>query len=184
MSTQKLQLSIINGGKTQKIKTGSMEESTNVESITFKDNSVVTNIPGHPSTLPEKEEYIVGEFVTNQQLESFKELSQEKRENDSKLLDEKLKHLDQKILHGNEMISQKIDNSNQQISTSIDSAVKSLNKEIETIRSGIDATLEMRFNEERALNAKEAQATRKWFWALSIPTLIGIAQVVLAIIYK
>lgn len=127
-----------------------------------------------------KEDELVADYVSKRELDSFKELMTSNREHDMRLNEERAIRLEEKIASGNQLILQKIDSSNLQIVGKVESLNKDFEHRIDSLQSNFARELDERFTQEREASAAEAKATRMWLWALAIPSVIGITQIIVA----
>lgn len=158
-------------------------DATQIEAIDSSFHADDLSEPLHNESqkgLSETEDQIMNEHVTRRELEAMKELMNANRVHDNQLNEARILRMNDKIENLNQSLSQKIDSSN----TLLISQLNLVSKDIESMTSKLSLTfekeLETRFAQERQASAAEAKATRMWLWALAIPSIIGIIQIVQA----
>lgn len=178
-NTKNQPLKLVSGGKTDdSIK----PKNVSIESSLFTTYNYEVDVKKLINDSPElgEEGNDMKDYVSRNELDSLKEIIESNRKSDNSLNEERLHRLNDKIDHGNQLLVQKIDASN----SLVISQIESVSKEITNMKSGLEASfkaeLDTRFSKEREASAAEAKSTRMWLWALAIPSIIGIIQIVQA----
>lgn len=124
----------------------------------------------------------MSEFVSKSELDALKELISSNRDHDHRINEERHLRVNDKIDHGNQLLSQKIDASNSLLVSQLESVSKDIEHMTSTLSLKFESELESRFSKEREASAADAKETRKWLWALAIPSVIGIVQIIVAFV--